>query len=134
MNLLREDGSGVSLREESLEKGGTAEFPVQVRTVTENGQTVSVTRTEYQKFSFGTAVIRETGDPDGAALITESEWFTDENSPACGKLKKQVFPDGSSVSYTYGTDGRETGTSRHFGDTPDGSVTEYDCTPHTRRQ
>ena len=82
-------------------------------------------------------IIEIVQDPDNHALTTTKAWYEDPcPAGSCGKLKSQVNPDGSWVTYQYDTQGRRTVEIRSWLDVPFNSAAAasravyYDYTPH----
>lgn len=82
-----------------------------------DGRPVRAEETVYRDFAFGEKRIRETVDPEGAALTTEYRYRTDPG-PGYGKLAARIEPDGGWVRYDYDEAGRIIREVRPFLDAP----------------
>ena len=63
-------------------------------------------RTTYRTFEWGEEVVESVIDPDGAALATTSEYYTDPEQPGYGRVARQINADGSWTRYEYDEQGR----------------------------
>jgi len=132
----------------SLAKGGGLQVAQRVtatvdgnRVVTETikdaqGIVASETRTTYHTFDWGEAVIETVTDPDGAALVTTTDYYDDpEQEGSRGRIASRVNPDGSWQRFVYDDQGRLLQTIAPWLDAgpesaPENArVTAYDYTP-----
>jgi RHS repeat-associated protein len=102
---------GPGLREERLSITRTANSRTETRTVHDpaTGAVVEKTVRVYGIYPWGQPLVTEIVDPDGRALATEYEYYTD-GTPAArvGKLKSKIDPYGHWETYEYDPYGRET--------------------------
>jgi len=82
---------------------GVPDVTQEMRTVAdENGAPLSKVKTLWQNFSFGSARIEQTVDPDGAALTTTWSHLTDSAAPSSfGRVAQRIDPSGAWIKYTY---------------------------------
>jgi len=74
-----------------------------------SGNDASKTFSFYRTYFWGEALVKEIQDPDGAALVTDYTYYTDESDAArMGKMDSVKYPDGSWVKYVYDNEGRRT--------------------------
>ena len=104
--------------------------------VDDAGIPASVTRTVYRAFVWGEEIVEQTSDPEGARLTTILDYYDDaSDAGSYGRLRANVYPDGSWVRYEYDGMGRLTAEIRPWLDSPEGSpaasarAVYYDYTP-----
>ncbi|HMP90393.1 MAG TPA: hypothetical protein PJ991_09335, partial [Kiritimatiellia bacterium] len=89
------------------------------------GLVAEKTETEYHAFSWGESPIRIVSDPDGDALTSTTEYYSDPMNPGSeGKVKKVIDSSGSWTRYEYDNDGRITHTVRGWLDAGENAANE----------
>lgn len=133
--LDRENGLRKETREETVD-GTTGDRIVRHTIMDGENIVASVIETTYHTFPWGEEIIKEVIDPDGAALTTQTTYYENpEETGAYGKIKSQITPDGSWISYQYDVNRRKTSEIRPWLDAavnaPAQSArqTIYDYTP-----
>jgi len=98
-----------------------------------DGAVASKTRTTYHSYEWGEEITRCVKDPDGAALTTETRYYTDEDEGSYGRIKETIHPDGSWKAYEYDDEGRLLVESTAWLDASpasgDARVTQYSYEP-----
>lgn len=94
------EGNGLRVTETlTTLRGDDREEVITVRDAA--GAVASKTVRVYRPFPWGEELVRETQDPDGAALTTEWEFAVAASPRVAGRPVRIRFPDGSSESYSY---------------------------------
>ena len=111
--------SGNGLRTESKAESFNSAGDRVVRTeiAGADGAPVRIEETVRHAFPFGEKRIRETVDPDGAALVTQYRYQTTPGA-GYGKLIARIDPDGDWVRFGYDDEGRIIREVRPFLDAP----------------
>ncbi|MBI2442158.1 MAG: hypothetical protein HYV35_12405 [Lentisphaerae bacterium] len=131
--LTRADGARV----ERLQTVETGDGRVKTYTVEEgDGRVVHKKRLEDQRFDWGWERVRETTDPDGAALTQQIAYYDEGGATgAYGHVRQTIKADGAWVRYEYDEWERRTKDIRSWLDAPVGAaenqarVTVYDYAP-----
>ncbi len=124
-NLSKANGAQRLARSE--EKNGD------LRTVTETikdryGNIASKTRTTYRTFEWGEEIVQTIVDPDGAALATTTEYYTDKaQTGSYGRIARRIDPDGSWYRIEYDDQGRPSVEITPYLDSPPDSPAEQAC-------
>ena len=101
--------TGNSLRQESTVVIVAGSDTTKTSTVRDgNNVVVSKTSKTYRAYPWGSEVIRQVLDPDGAALTTATDFYSDvaNDGGAYSRLKQVVNSDSSWVRYTYDSSSR----------------------------
>lgn len=110
---------GNGLRSETLVTSVSGADTTKTTTIRdENNVVTSKTRKVYHTFGWGEELVQEVLDPDGAALATNYEFYSDSASdgPNFGHLKQRTGADGSWEHRTYDAAARVLKTVRPFVD------------------
>gem|GEM_PF-1287442 len=106
--LDKGDGAQVTTKE-SVTDPLTGERTVTETVRTAAGEIASVVQKVYRDYAWGTKLVAEIVDPEGAALATATDYY-DETAPqgSVGRIKSIIQPDGGWARYEYDEQGRTT--------------------------
>jgi len=110
-------GNGLKIESKAEFFNDAGDRVVRTEIVGADGIPVKVEEILWHAFPFGEKRIRETIDPDGAALVTAYRYQT-EPGPGYGKLIARIDPDGGWVRYSYDDEGRIVREVRPYLDAP----------------
>ncbi len=114
-SLVSGNGLKIESKTESFDSAG--DRVVRTEIAGADGTPVRIEETVRHTFPFGEKRIRETVDPDGAALFTRYRYQTTSGA-GYGKLIARIDPDGGWVRFGYDDEGRIIREVRPFLDTP----------------
>lgn len=96
--------------EQIVKRGSVVDGDVRIETmlVTDgNNNDAAKTFSYYRTYFWGETLFKEVQDPDGATLVTDYTYYTDESDKErLGKPESVKYPDGSWVKYFYDDEGR----------------------------
>jgi len=121
--LTREDGILTERIVITEDTSGPVPLKIKVKELLDaEGQVVSKIKKVIAEYAWNGAVVEEIEDPDGEALTTYIEYYTDASETGrYGNVRQEIRPDGSWIRYDYDTQGRKTSEIRPWQDAPVGS-------------